>query len=478
MSISDDFCFKMPATAGVQGGRSYYMVTIPVNSLKRLIAFDNGNVLDRSQRDVNPTRAKKIKEYVLGNPNNYILPALVGVANGEVEFKTSEISDLVGVLKISMDCEIFLFDGQHRATALIAAAKEKDLSDTIPVMLYKEMTLAERQIAFADINGSTVKPAGSLSDTYNTRNPLNVYLVELAKDLDCLKGNVDFEHNIIPKNSPHLFTMKLLKDSALKLLGIKADAEITDEQKTQLNDFWLACDKGLNWSDAKQTSPDEYRQQYLASHGVFVMALALMGNAMVKQGISFDTMHIPPLSLARSRDQWLNRCVDPNTKNMVANSLAQKLTAIWLCLECNVPLNSKWRELETTHFDTEIPEHLVLIENARDALESRIETIDDDVLESPPAVIELAPYKPTAAWFEAVKAQLATFKEVPDFTDEQLDEVADKVELVAQEYGIAQTTMLCVLLNCPVTGLLNIRTIRAATTKYHKQHGLELHSLI
>uniref|UniRef100_UPI002FD79583 hypothetical protein n=1 Tax=Klebsiella pneumoniae TaxID=573 RepID=UPI002FD79583 len=43
------------------------MLTVPMVVLRRILAMDNdGDVMDRSQREANKTRAKKIRNYVAG----------------------------------------------------------------------------------------------------------------------------------------------------------------------------------------------------------------------------------------------------------------------------------------------------------------------------------------------------------------------------------------------------------------------------
>ncbi|MCG9660738.1 hypothetical protein [Vibrio mediterranei] len=55
------YCFEISAVCGKFG------------VLQRLVASDTGNVLARSQRNVNPTRAKRISQYIQNNSENYVL---------------------------------------------------------------------------------------------------------------------------------------------------------------------------------------------------------------------------------------------------------------------------------------------------------------------------------------------------------------------------------------------------------------------
>ncbi|WP_033002875.1 DGQHR domain-containing protein, partial [Vibrio harveyi] len=103
-----EYCFEIPAVRGIQAGREFFTINAPFGVLKRLVAFDTGNVLSRSQRDVNPTRAKKISQYIRDNFDSYVLTSLSGVINERPEFIESEHAN-VGLLKVDMDSEILLF---------------------------------------------------------------------------------------------------------------------------------------------------------------------------------------------------------------------------------------------------------------------------------------------------------------------------------------------------------------------------------
>ncbi|KOO13196.1 hypothetical protein AKJ18_19865, partial [Vibrio xuii] len=167
-----------------------------------------------------------------------MLPSLTGAIDEHPEFIESEYAN-VGLLKINMDSDIFLFDGQHRTTGIIDAIKSNvDLrGHNVPMMLFAGMTLEERQQAFADINGHAVKPSTSISDTYNQRDALPKLVVEMAKELSVFENLVDFERNVIGKNSEYMFPIKILKDATARLLGVKPSADLTDEQRDIAREF-------------------------------------------------------------------------------------------------------------------------------------------------------------------------------------------------------------------------------------------------
>lgn len=105
----------------LRGGSIVLMLTVPARTLTRVLASDNyGDTLDRSQRELNPARAKKFYQYLVEayeNKEPFIIPPLVGNCDSYVEFEEFGNTN-VGVARFPMDAEIKLFDGQHRAAGI------------------------------------------------------------------------------------------------------------------------------------------------------------------------------------------------------------------------------------------------------------------------------------------------------------------------------------------------------------------------
>lgn len=363
--IDSNLSFDIPAVRGIQAGRVYFTMTPSMGMLKRLIAFDTGNVLQRSQRDVNKARAKKISTYIQNNKDNFVLPSLSGVVDTEmVEFIPSEVSDSVGLLRVSMDADIFLFDGQHRATGIINAVSEDTelRPHTIPVMLFTGMDLSARQQAFSDINGHTVKPSMSISDSYNKRDDLPMFVIEMARTIPAFVERVDFERNVVSKNSDCLFTVKILKDATAKLLSTKVSSPLTDEEKVIASEFWTKASKRLLWSAFKNwgITAEEFREQYISTHGVFLNALGLFGSVVSTQYGNFDKLDdLSNLNIKRESESFLGRCIDPLSRNMLTDVTANKLTAVKMLNHVGCPVPSELALLEKKHFPDGVPEEVV-----------------------------------------------------------------------------------------------------------------------
>ncbi|MFB9214262.1 DNA sulfur modification protein DndB [Vibrio sinaloensis] len=407
-----EFCFDIPAVRGVQAGRVFYTINAPFGVLPRLVAFDTGNVLSRSQRDVNPTRASNISNYIKSNKDSYVLTSLTGVINDEPEFIESEFPN-VGLLRISMDSEVLLFDGQHRTTGITDAIKDEvDLrGHNISLTLFMNMSLEERQQAFSDINGHTVKPSASISDTYNKRDDLPMLVVDLANTLPSFVGFVDFERNVIGKNSKYLFPVKILKDATAKLLGVKVNEKLSKEQKDLAREFWGAAAKPMLWEAQRcweGESSDDFREQYISSHGVFLNALGLFGQCILAQYGNFEKLkELASLNIKRDSEAFVGRCIDSITGNMISNATAVKLTAVKMLCEVGCPVSPELQVLERQYF----PES-----------------------EFPSAVVEPSQAEEKIAEVNHSYADLFLSK-WPELSSAQLWDICDHYEAVALEFG-------------------------------------------
>lgn len=151
MSKVGDYFFEFPASRGTQGSTVILMMTVPARALSRVLATDNtGSTLERSQREINPTRVKKFYQYLVNayeKKEPFIVPPLVGNCNSEIEFH--EIGNTnVGLARFPMDAEIKLFDGQHRAAGLAEFCRNYGETIMIPLMLTHNLPLKRVSSSF------------------------------------------------------------------------------------------------------------------------------------------------------------------------------------------------------------------------------------------------------------------------------------------------------------------------------------------
>lgn len=342
----DQFSFTLPATRGIQGGSVVYMISMPMRNLARIVKRDDaGEVMDRSQREANKKRAQAIADYIGGAKNSktaYVLPPLIGNVDQYVEFIPSELSDFVGVVKIPMAANIKLFDGQHRELGIeMFIRNHADCSDTISLMLTENLTLNTRQQFFSDINNNASKPAAAISMAYNNKDPLTALAMHLAGNVPGLRGNVDFEHNVVPVKSTKLISFKALYDATKKMLSLRGTAAPSELNRETAMLMWSAWSQLMRWEDlAADEAAREYRKQALGLHGVMINAIGTATGLMLKEHTPAELADLIEQAAQPGRDvhyidsfahaEWYGICVDSQTGTVKADRRAIDATGATL----------------------------------------------------------------------------------------------------------------------------------------------------
>lgn len=342
--------FFFNAVRGHQGGREFYTATVPFKMLKRLMSFDTGDVLDRSQRNVDPARAKALATYLVENPTSFVLPALTGIVEDpEMRFEEfGETGSGVGRLNLSLDAVIKLFDGQHRATGIMQALRDNAglQVNSITIQLFKDMSLEERQQAFSDINANAKAVSASLNMTYNRRNEVvNALTKEVAKVV-AWKGMIDHERNVPGKASTALFSFRHVITASRLVIGIGNKSTMTSLEAVTISDvnfWWNGIAPIVEWdavsrvvagesvSDAERNRLNAVMANSVAFTAAGLMALARVYPAIkARRGNNF-AMHkvldaLRQIDWSKSNDMWSGNLVD-SKGNMTSTTAAQVAAA-------------------------------------------------------------------------------------------------------------------------------------------------------
>ncbi len=231
--------------------------------------------------------------------------------------------------------------------------------------------------------------------------------IDLAKNVFSIHGVDAYGKCVLRK------TVKILKDATARLLSVKVDASLTDEQKSLAKLFWSAAAKPLLWEGFRnwEESAEEFREQYISSHGVFLNALGVVGQCLLAQYGNLDKLsELSSLNIKRKSDTFVGRCIDEVTGNMMSNTTAIKLTAIkMLChVDCLVP--PELQALERQYFpDTEFPTSGMTFE----------EVSFEDVEEEKPA-------HPYSEW---------VIQKWPELSEEEVDNLCEQYERIVVEFG-------------------------------------------
>lgn len=330
-----NFSYTFPAIKGLQAGHTYFVSMCPLRIIPKIFLFDEDELSPhlRAQRSLNRARIPEISRYILSNRDNYTFSAITASIDGITSFE--EISDdsaveRLGFLKVDMNAQFIINDGQHRRAAIEMALKEDPSigDETIAVVFFVDHGLSRSQQMFADLNRHAVRPAKSLGLLYDHRNETAKIGKLTALTCPPLKGLVEFERTSLSERSRKLFTLSALASATQELL---AGSEFTnaDEAVKEASAFWTALfDRIPEWQlvrSSKMTS-GEIRKDFVHSHGVLLQAFGKVGSAIRLDGKDgpdygvLDNLKTLDFQRANIRD-WEGRVMIGGRMSKASNSV-------------------------------------------------------------------------------------------------------------------------------------------------------------
>lgn len=320
---------RFTAIRSCQAGRPMYLASVPFRTLARLFAIDAGEVLERSQRNVDAGRAKAIAAYLIENPESFVLPCLTATIDDAriyPEFIGGD-GDMMnlGHLVLPMDTEIKLTDGQHRLAGIIQAIKLRpELGQhSLSVQFHVGMSLSARQQAFCDINSKAKKVSTSLNMAYNHRDQGNQLIVAMLDKIPAWRGKVDFERNQASIKTGKLFSFKHVVEACRLYTGSKRTDPMTQEKVERAGCYFSALSYHVGWEPANTTIKNS-----VACTAVGLHALARAGEQLARRKIDHHTaiQAMMDIDWSRTADYWLDVLVDAQG-NMIADVDAQRKAA-------------------------------------------------------------------------------------------------------------------------------------------------------
>ncbi|WP_033440176.1 DNA sulfur modification protein DndB, partial [Saccharothrix sp. NRRL B-16314] len=225
-----------PCTVFKQGDRTMVSTAFPNQFIKRQVVADSaikGNSpRDSLNRPLMPDHAKSIKEYVITNKDDYILPpvTLNVDKHPSLHVQTSPGAPTrLGYLVVHDATRFFVTDGQHRIAALagypsgrsIAAGALDEVpelqNDAMAVLIVIETDRTRIQQDFADA-AQTKQIPPSLLAVYNTREPVNKVLAAITSRSKLFEGRIDESSKTLPKLSQHVFLLNQVRGFVKELL--------------------------------------------------------------------------------------------------------------------------------------------------------------------------------------------------------------------------------------------------------------------
>ncbi len=331
-----------PVIRGLQAHREYYVAMWSLKMVKRLLTTEDDMPPElRAQRSLNRARIPELKGYILDNPEDYIFSALTVSIDSSIEFEPLPGQMKLGILKVPLECQFIVNDGQHRRAAIEEALKERPelQHETIAVVLFLDIGLERCQQMFADLNRHAIRPSRSLGLLYDHRSEKAQLAKRVVLRSEFFRDAVEMEKSSLSKRSRKLFTLSALYNACADLLDGHSTGDI-DDDATFARGFWEAVAAHFPaWQQVKrsQTPAGEIRESFIHSHGIALQAIGKAGNALIHQHPNDWSSRLGPLEKIdwsrRNTKLWEGRAmtagrVSKNTLNvgLVTNVLLKALS--------------------------------------------------------------------------------------------------------------------------------------------------------
>jgi DNA sulfur modification protein DndB len=347
--LESNYCYSFPAVRAIQAGKPFYIATCPLRIIPKIFIYDEEEVPVelRSQRTLNKSRIPEMTRYLLEAPKDYVFSALTASVGSKVEFVEAEGASNLGTLKVSMDTQILINDGQHRRAAIEEAIKENPElgQDNIAVLFFVDEGLKRSQQMFADLNKYAVRPSTSLGTLYDHRDQASELARYLSMNAKPFVGFTEFERATISVRSSKIFTLSGIKQATRALFGKGAKDGFTEEEKQLAVVFWVQLnDYMTEWQQvqSKKLSASEFRQEFITAHGIGLQALAIVGKeiqSLSEQERVIKFQKLAKINWLKSNPDWSNRAMQHGRLSKAVSNIF--LTAIEIKRQINLPISKE-----------------------------------------------------------------------------------------------------------------------------------------
>jgi DNA sulfur modification protein DndB len=278
------FQYSLPAIRAIQAGQEFFTTAVPFGVLAKLLNTTLAS--ENEQASHNRERSKSISEYIVRNPQSYVLTAITLSVHGKCSFEGTSGSDseiTSGTLTIPMNTSLQVHDGRHRAKAIAdAVAKSPSIAnESISVVIFRRNDKSETARQFSDIRTNQRKYARSeriLNDPEDAIAEITRSVIDLVP---AFKDSIEMVKTTISNRSRNLFTFSALYQANQILLADAKD-QSPKEQHNLAVDFWLAVQAAMpDWTSDRLRA--DLRQQTIHAHGVTLCAIATVGASLMVQ---------------------------------------------------------------------------------------------------------------------------------------------------------------------------------------------------
>lgn len=352
------FEFVFPAIRGIQAGREYYVSMCPLRHIPQIFVFDAEELKPelRAQRVLNKQRIPEIARYITNNIREYTFSSLTASIDGDVDFEPLGTADdterNVGRIRIPMNAQIIINDGQHRRAAIEQAlAENPDLADeTISIVLFMDVGLKRCQQMFADLNRYPIRPTTSLGLLYDHRDEAALLSKGVMSSVPVFSELTETERSNISNRSIKLFTLSGIHNATRSLL-VDLAIESFDEKLCLAIEFWTEVSKHMSdWqlAKARKVSAADLRQNFIHAHALGLAAIARVGNYLLlnhRRGWKGKLKKLSTVDWSRSNAKlWEGRAM--NAGRLSKRNANVTLSGNLLKTHLGLPLTVEEKQLE------------------------------------------------------------------------------------------------------------------------------------
>ena len=238
----------------------------------------------------------------------------------ELKFTSSPLDPNVGMLRVPLEVEWIINDGQHRVAGIHRALSERaDLKDdTLSVVILCDPDLERCQQIFSDLNRTVQKTSASLDIAFDRRSPMNRLTNAVVDRSRLFKDKTDKERVSLSTRSKPFSTLSAVRAANIQLIGMLKDENMPDAELQREVDkaveFWdLVTDIVEPWTDIADGALDPAfaRQDYISSYTIALWAVASAGRTAQEAGPDWRASlgELAKMDWLKENQEWQGICM-------------------------------------------------------------------------------------------------------------------------------------------------------------------------
>jgi DNA sulfur modification protein DndB len=327
----------VPAMRGKMGTRTYYACLMPMSAVPKLFKFTDWAGIspdDREQRVLNTKRVPDLAAYITENEDDYLFSSITASYKSEPMFEPFAPGMDIGVLKLQLEDELIINDGQHRAAGIVKAltAGTNFGQDTLSVLLFPWESTARVQQMFSDLNRFVQKTSKSLDILFDKRDDMAAATLAMMEKVPIFKELTEKEKVSLEVKSTKLFTLAALYDANVELLKGHDKHDIV-ANAALLTDYWTEVAKHMpDWTKVLSGTKlaIEVRQEKISSHSTVLRALGGLGVDLLGSAADWKAAlsGLEAIDWSKKNPEWDNICIIANS--VVSNRQARAATKAFI----------------------------------------------------------------------------------------------------------------------------------------------------